>query len=57
MKEKRKEKVGGGVVRDTTVLEGGQSKQKCWVLKVPRQCPLGLGRGKACIRDFFNFDF
>jgi hypothetical protein len=30
----------GGLVRDTTVLEGVYSKQNVAVWKVPRQCPL-----------------
>jgi hypothetical protein len=33
-----KKKVEGGVVRDTTILEGCNLA----VWKVPRQCPLGL---------------
>jgi hypothetical protein len=39
---KREEESWGGVVRDTTVLEGGVIKHNLAVWKVPRQCPLVL---------------
>jgi hypothetical protein len=51
-RERERRKLGGGVVRDTTVLVGVGS------LEGSQAVPASpFGKGKACIGDLFNFDF
>jgi hypothetical protein len=52
-----KEKVGGGVVIYTTVLEGGKPKKICGVEGSQAVPASPSGRGEACMRDFFNVNF
>jgi hypothetical protein len=54
---KREKKVGEGLVWDTTVLEGG-TRNRIWQFEGSQAVPASpSGRGEACIRDLFNFDF
>jgi hypothetical protein len=45
-------------VRDTTVLEGGVIETEFGRLEGSKAVPASpSGKGEACIRDLFNFDF
>jgi hypothetical protein len=53
-RERRDQKVGWGVVRDTTVLEGG-SRNKIGGFEGSQAVPASpSGRGEPCMRDLFT---
>jgi hypothetical protein len=54
---REREKVGGGEVRDTRVLEGG-NRNKIYGFEGSQAVPASpFGRCEACARDSFNFNF
>jgi hypothetical protein len=59
IEREREEKVGGGgVVRDTAVLEGSVFETELGSLEDSQAVPASpSGKGEACIRDVFNFYF
>jgi hypothetical protein len=57
-RERREEKVEGGAMRDTTMLEKEGNRNRVWQFEGSQAVPASpSGRDEACIRDLFNFYF